>query len=64
MVSKYPQRLFGFVTKHVCDRRMDGQTDEIKTPKTTVAYRHHAVKKLIKTDNDAIVSVVVTKVSE
>jgi len=26
VVSKYPQ-LFGFVTKHVCDRRTDGRTD-------------------------------------
>jgi len=27
-------RFFGLVTKHACDRRTDGQTDRITTPKT------------------------------
>jgi len=30
-------RFFGLVTKHACDRRTDGRTDRITTPKTTLA---------------------------
>jgi len=30
-------RFFGLVTKHACNRRTDGQTDKITTPKTALA---------------------------
>ena len=30
-------RFFGLVRKHACDRRTDGQTDRITTPKTALA---------------------------
>ena len=30
-------RFFGLVTKHVCDRRADGRTDRITTPKTALS---------------------------
>jgi len=29
-------RFFGLVTKHACNRRTDGQTDRITTPKTAL----------------------------
>ena len=37
---------FSFVTMHACDRRTDGQTDRITTPKTALAYAR-AVKMAI-----------------
>ena len=41
-------RFFGLVTKHACDRQMDGQTDgqtdRITTPKTALAQLRRAVK--------------------
>jgi len=30
-------RFFGLVTKHACDRRTDGRTDRITTPKTALS---------------------------
>jgi len=48
VVSKYSHALFGFVTKHACERqtegqtdrrtdgRTDGQTDKITTPYTAL----------------------------
>ena len=37
-------RSFGLVTKHACDRRTDGRTDRIMTPKTALAWLRRAVK--------------------
>jgi len=42
-------RFFGLVKKHSCDsdRRTDGQTDRITTPKTALAYLRRAVKTFL-----------------
>ena len=37
---------FGLVTKHACDRRTDGRTDRITTPKTALAQLRRAVKMM------------------
>ena len=52
VVSNICSALFGFVTKHACDRRMDGQTDRwtdrITTPKTVPGQLHCMVKTVSK----------------
>ena len=42
-------RFFGLVTKHACDRQMDGQTDRITTPKTVLAQLRRAAKTISST---------------
>ena len=36
-----------FVTIHACDRRMDGQTDRITTPKTALAYARAVKTRMV-----------------
>ena len=42
--------LFGFVTKHACDRQTDRRTDRITTLKTALAYLRRAVKMIFHID--------------
>ena len=51
--------LFGFVTKHACDKQTDEQTDRITISKTALAQLHRAVKSemLSRTQNSLTLSV-------
>ena len=40
--------LFGFVTKHTCDRQMDRLSGLWVTPKTVLTQLHHAVKTITR----------------
>jgi len=40
-------RFFGLATKHACDRRTEGRTDRITTPKTALAQLRRAVKPFL-----------------